>query len=88
MRNALILLAIGMGLVLILGSAKNDCKLQGVEPECWRVEYSQKITDYQIISAADLNTLQGKVKEQLKYGLRPMGDISYFDPDYLQVMVK
>lgn len=87
MRKIVIFLVIGTILVLLLGSAKPDLKLEDTEWDRCGAQYWQKTTDYQIIRAADLDTLQQKVKEQLKYGLRPVGDISHFDEDYCQVMV-
>ena len=87
MRKILIILAIGMGLILLLGATKSDLNLEGTEQNCGYLKYGQKTTDYQIIRATDLNTLQQNVKEKLKHGLRPMGEISYFGKDYCQVMV-
>ena len=88
MRNILIILTIGMGLIMLLGMKKSDLNLEGTEQNCDYGRYGQKVTDYQIIHANNLKALQEAVKEQLKNGLRPMGELSHFDKDYCQVMVK
>lgn len=87
MRKILIILVIGIGLILLLGMNKSYWNLEGTEQNCDYGRYGQKITDYQIIHATDLSTLQRDVKEQLKNGLSPMGELSYFDKNYCQVMV-
>lgn len=87
MRKILIILTIGIGLILLLGMKKSDLNLEGTGPYPDYRQYYQKVTCYKIIHAADLKTLQDEVKEQLKHGLRPMGDLSYFNEEYCQVMV-
>ena len=88
MRNILILLAIGMGLILLLGLAKSDSKLTGIESECKPGRYWQTVKNYEVIRASDLDKLQQKVNDKLNHGWRPMGELSYFDSNYCQVMVQ
>ncbi len=87
MKKMLIILAIGTSLILLLGMKKSDLNYEGTGYNGDYRQYWKKVTDYQIIHAADLKTLQEAVKGQLKHGLRPMGDLSQFDKEYCQVMV-
>ena len=88
MKTTSIIVAIGMSLILLLGVKRTGLSSQGAEQSCDYGRYGQKVTDYQIIHAPDLNTLEEKVKEQLKNGFRPTGELSHFHKDYCQVMVK
>jgi hypothetical protein len=88
MKKITIILAVGMGLILLLGMGNSDLNSGGNGQNYDYEKYGQKVTDYQIIHANSLKALQEAVKEQLKNGLRPMGELSHFDKDYCQVMVK
>ena len=92
MKKAIIFLAIGMSLILLLGLAKSDSKPQWIESECYpgyaQGRYWQKVKNYEIIRASDLDKLQKDVKERLNHGWRPMGEISRFENEYCQVMVQ
>jgi len=93
MKKAIVFLAISMSLILLLGLAKTESKPQkpqwiGSEgyPEPGR--HWQKVKDYEIIRASDLDRLQDKIKEKLKHGWHLKGDISCFEKEYCQVMVQ
>ena len=88
MRKILIILAIGIGLILLLGMNKSDSKLQGFESECKHGLYWQRVKNYEIIRASNLDKLQQNVKDKLNHGWCPMGEISYLDNNYCQVMVQ
>lgn len=88
MKKTAIFLAIGMSFLLLLGLAKSDPKLQGIESECEPGRYWQKVKDYKIIDEPNLNDLRRKVKEELGHGWYPIGGISIVDSNCCQVMAK
>lgn len=88
MKKIVVFLAIGMSLILLLGLAKSDSKSQWIESECSPGRYWQKVKNYEIIRASDLDKLQQNVNDKLNHGWRPMGELLYFDSNYCQVMVQ
>jgi hypothetical protein len=95
MKKAIVFLAIGMSLVLLLGLAKSDPKPQKpqwIESGCCQGYapgfYWQKVKDYEIVRASGLGELEGKIKDKLEHGWHLKGDISRFEDEYCQVMVK
>ena len=87
MKNIFVFIAIGIIIVLSLGSIKPNLNLGEVKPKYGFVQCLNKTTDYRIIRAVDLDTLQKNVKDQLGYGFSPIGEISLFNKEYCQVMV-
>jgi hypothetical protein len=88
MKKTIVFLAMGMTLILLLGLAKSNSKMQWNNSECEPGQYWQRVKDYEIIHEPNLKDLQEKVKNGLDHGWRPMGGISIVDSNYFQVMVK
>lgn len=87
MKKIVVCLAIGMSLIMLLGSTRSNLKSQDIE---WKIEQMrQNVNEYTIVRASKLDKLQKDVNERLKNDWSPIGGISIVDSNsFCQVMVK
>lgn len=95
MKKIVVFLAIGVSLILLLGSDGSNLKLQDTECKCkyepgqWAEAYRQNVSKYAIVRASELDDLQTDVNNKLKTGWHLIGGISIVDSNSVcQVMVK